>query len=149
MLDAHISKGADSMPSTMINLDAPIVPGESAAGILVGSDIRDLVGEVPALSKSSKHDFGPVKVWSSGKTIKQVGVYSGYRGSLGAGIHIGSTIDEVQHVFACEVQEDEEDNLIVPCSPGWCFETEHWTGNHTVKESKDARITAIFVLKPT
>jgi len=134
----------------MIDLDAPIVPGQSAAGVLVGSAMSKLLsaaGEhsTTKLSGSERHDFGVVKVWAKNGVIIQVAVYSGYRGTLQPGIRIGSTISEVEKSFGCSVQEDEEDNLVVPTSPGWSFETGEWKGPQTVSNNRNARIVSIFV----
>ena len=134
----------------MIDLDAPIVPGKSAAGVLVGSLINEvLAGAHPhsttKLVSGEKHDLGTVKVWAKDGVVIQVGVFSGYRGMLQPGIRIGSTISEVQDSFGCSVQEDEEDTLVVATSPGWCFETEEWRNPRTVDNNRDARIVSIFV----
>lgn len=77
--------------------------------------------------------------------IVQVGLCSGYRGELQASIGVGSTISDVEKAFGRSVQEDEEDNLVVPNSPGWCFETEEWRNPQTVSNNRDARIISIFV----
>jgi hypothetical protein len=135
-------------PSTIIELDAPIVPGKSSAGVSIDSDVRNIVAQVKPnairdLSGCRLYDFGPVKIWSSADLVSQVGVYAGYQGALLNRIRIGSTISDVEQLFNCEVQEDEEDNLIVPGSSGWCFETEPWR-SHRIKENREARITCIF-----
>ena len=134
----------------MIDLDSLIIPGKSAAGIFVGSAVSELLSTVGAhsttrLSGEERHDFGPVKVWTKDGVIVQVGVYSGYRGILHPGIRVGSTISEVEESFGCSVEEDEEDNLVVPTSPGWCFETEEWKAPQTVSKNRNARIVSIFV----
>jgi hypothetical protein len=77
--------------------------------------------------------------------IIQIGVYSGYRGVLQPGIRVGATISEVEQSFGCSVEQDEEDNLVVPTSPGWCFETEEWKSPQTVSNNRDARIVSIFI----
>jgi hypothetical protein len=40
------------------------------------------------------------------------------------------------------------DNLIVPNSLGWCFETQAWGDPKTAANNRNARIVAIFVFKP-
>jgi hypothetical protein len=117
--------------SGMIDLDAPLVPGKSAAGVAVGSPARELLATVVAqsttkVSSGEKHDLGTVKVWTKDGVIIQVGVYSGHRGVLEPGIQVGSTISDVEQSFGCSVEQDEQDNLVVPTSPGWCFETGEW-----------------------
>jgi hypothetical protein len=133
----------------MIDLDAPIVPGKSAAGISVGSALNELLStggphSATKLSGGERHDLGLVKVWAKDGVIIQVGVYSGYRGILQPRIRVGSTISDVEESFGCSVQEDEEDNLVVPTSRDWCFETDEWKGQ-TLSENRNARIVAIFV----
>ena len=134
----------------MIDLDAPIVPGRSAAGVSVGCAVSELLSTVGAHSTTKlcgeeRHDFGAVKIWAKEGVISQVGVYSGYRGILQPGVQVGSTISEVEKSFACSVQENEEDNLVVPTSPGWCFETQEWKGSKTKTNNRNARIVSIFV----
>jgi hypothetical protein len=136
--------------SGMIDLDAPIIPGKSAAGVFVGSPVSELLSTIGAhsttkLSDEERHDFGLVKVWTKDGVIIQVGVYSGYRGMLQPGIRVGSTISDVEDSFGCSVQEDEEDNLVVPNLPGWHFETEEWKSPQTVSNNRNARIVSIFV----
>jgi hypothetical protein len=117
----------------MIDLDAPIVPGRSAAGVAVGSAVSDLLSTVGAhstmkLSGGERHDLEAVKLWTKDGVITQVGVHSGYRGILQPGIRIGSTISEVEKSFGCSVQKDEEDNLVVPSSPGWVLKPKNGRG---------------------
>lgn len=94
--------------SGMIDLDAPIIPGKSAAGIFVGSAVSELLSTVGShsttkLSDEERHDLGLVKVWTKDGMIIQVGVYFGYRGMLYSGIRVGSTISEVEESFGCSV----------------------------------------------
>src|SRR5262249_2059025 len=129
----------------MIDLDAPIVPGKSAAGVFIGSVVSELVATVDApsttkLSSGVGPDLPTVKVWAKDGVSTQIGVYSGYRGVLQPGIRVGSTISDVEESFGCSVQEDEEDNLVVPTSPGWCFETQKWRSPQTVTNNRNARI---------
>jgi hypothetical protein len=133
----------------MIDLDAPIVPAESAAGVSLGSVVNEVLAGVHShstekVSSGEKHDLGAVQVWTKDGVVIQVGVFSGYRGVLQPGIRVGSTISEVEDSFGCSVQEDEEDNLVVATSPGWCFETEEWRNPKTVDNNRYARIVSIF-----
>jgi hypothetical protein len=137
----------------MIDNDAPIVPGKSAAGIFVGGLVSELLATDPTrsttkLSDSEAHDLGAIKVWANDGIITQIGVYSGYRGVLEPGVRIGSTIADVEEHFRCSVEEDEEDNLVVPNSPGWSFEAEQWATPQTVSKNRHAKIISIYVFKP-
>jgi hypothetical protein len=55
-------------------------------------------------------------------------------------VRIGSTFADVEESFGCSVEEDEADNLVVPDSPGWCFETEGWKTRQTVSKNRKAKI---------
>jgi len=137
----------------MIDNSAPIVPGKSAAGISIGGLVKEMLTTATTrsttnLSSGERHDLGEIKVWAKHGVITQIGVYSGYLGVLEPGVRIGSTIAEVEECFGCSVEEDEEDNLVVPNSPGWCFETEQWATPQTVSNNRNAKITSIYVVKP-
>jgi hypothetical protein len=137
------------MIPTMIDERAPIVPGQTAAGILIGGDVQLLLAQQPAVSieerkRDTVYNFGSVRVWSSGRVIKQIAVSGGYSGSLFDHIRIGSTIADVEECLGCDVEEDEEENLVAPGSLGWSFETEEWDG-HSLRENRNTRITEIFV----
>jgi hypothetical protein len=137
----------------MIDIDAPIVPGKSAAGLSIGGLVSELLVTVrprstTTLSSGERHDLGAIRVWAKEGVITQIGVYSGCWGVLQPGIRIGSTIADVEDSFGSSVQEDEEDNLVVPDSPGWCFETEEWGMPQTISNNRNARIVSIFVFSP-
>jgi hypothetical protein len=139
--------------SKIPDLDAPIIPGKSAAGIPVGTTVKDLmVRAVPTLmtelsSDIVRYEFGPVvKVWVHHGVVDQVGVYVGYHGLLDGKIGIGSTIAEIEDWCGCQVEEYEEDNLIAPGRPGWCFDTEYWVGDLTVSSNRNKAVNQIFVL---
>jgi hypothetical protein len=142
--------------SKIPDLDAPIIPGKSAAGIQVGTTVKDLiVGAVPTLTTELSSDiviyeFGPfVKVWVRHGVVDQVGVYAGYHGLLDGKIGIGSTIAEIEDWCGCRVEEDEEENLIAPGRTGWCFNTEYWAGDHTGSTNRNAAVNMIFVFSLT
>jgi hypothetical protein len=136
--------------SDMIDSNAPIVPGKSAAGISIGDGISELLATAPTLSRAKlsgteTYDLGAIKVWADDGVITQICVCSGYGGVLEPGIRIGSTIAEVEKGFGRSVVEDDEDNLVVPDSPGWCFETEQWVTPQTVSKNRNAKIVSICV----
>ena len=115
--------------------------------------MNELLLNIPPLEKTrlslgEKYDLGSIKVWVENGIVTQVAVYSEYRGMLESAIHIGSTIAEVEAFFGYSVEEDEDDNLIVPGSSGWCFETEHWREPQVAWNNRNTRIVAIFVFNP-
>lgn len=135
----------------MINLHAAITPGQGAAGIPLGTRFECLLEEakphqIRRLSeKLSLCDFGPVKVWTKDGLVDQIGVSNGYLGSLPNGVHVGSSIADVEKCCDSTIEEDHEDNLIVCGSPGWCFETEEWAKDSTLAQNRNARVVEIFV----
>jgi hypothetical protein len=133
----------------MFNLNAPIIPGESAAGVRLGQPINGIISTVQpramiSLHGSVKLHFESVTLWVKGKHVTQIGVASNYRGKIGGTIGIGSTIRDVQNTLG-QVIEDEEDNLTVAGMAGWYFETEPWRESHELESNLDARVTEIFV----
>jgi hypothetical protein len=133
------------------DLDAPIMPGETSAGIMIGSKIEGMLAQAglpPSEVIYGFHKLQSAKVWSARGLVVQIGVYEGYRGLLGGKIGIGSTIAEVGDWCGCKVAEDVDDTLIATGRPGWSFETDEWGGDHTIGTNRNARVTAIFVFRP-
>jgi len=133
----------------VLALDAPIQPSVGAAGININAPAEELPKpktreQLPELEVL---DFGSVQIWLRAGRVDQIGVRKGYRGRLNGTIGIGSSIRDVEAAIG-PVSEDEEDNLIVLRSPGWCFETEQWRG-HDLADNGDAPITYIWVFAKT
>jgi hypothetical protein len=119
-----------------MNIEAPIIPGESAAGIRLGSLIEEVLNEhknsfdsgeivkptfpirVTTRYRSAMVDLGVIK----GK-VEQIMVHDGYRGKLMGTIGLGSTIADIERYIG-PVEEDEEDNLVIRNIPGLVFEIE-------------------------
>jgi hypothetical protein len=119
-----------------MNIEAPIVPGESAAGIQLGSPIEEVLnehnnsfssGEVVNLSPSFplniRYRSAMVDIWAIEGRVEQVMVHDGYRGKLMGNIGLGSTIADIERYIGA-VEEDEEDNLVIRDFPGLFFEIE-------------------------
>jgi hypothetical protein len=119
-----------------INIEAPIVPGISAAGIQLGSPIEDLLnehknsldsGEVVNLSPSFplniRYRSAMVDVWAIEGRVEQIMVHNGYRGKLMGKIGLASTFADIErHIGSWD--EDEEDNLVIGGIPGVFFRVE-------------------------
>jgi hypothetical protein len=138
--------------SNVFNLDAPIVPGKSAAGISIDDSIEAILLQVQPftitdLSQEKRYQFGSVSLWvnNEGK-IKQIGLYPGYRGKIAELIGIGSTISEVIGSLGVVV-EDEDDNLVVEGSPGWCFESSQWQLSPSGVPDTSATVTEIYIFR--
>ncbi|MCL4267589.1 MAG: hypothetical protein KJ069_30735 [Anaerolineae bacterium] len=138
--------------SNVFNLDAPIVPGKSAAGVFIGDSIENILLQVKPFtitdwSQGKRYQFGSVNLWvnNEGK-IKQIGLYSGYTGKIAKLIGIGSKITDVIASLGVVV-EDEEDNLIVQGLPGWCFESSEWRSPQYTMPDPSASIIEIFIFE--
>ncbi len=132
-----------------MNIDAPIVPGESAAGIQLGSPIEELLnaqknafdsGEVVNLSPSFplniRYRSAMVDVWAIKGRVEQIMVHDGYRGKLMGKIGLGSTVAGIErHIGAWE--EDEEDNLVIRDCPGLFFRVEGYFPDYFPELQKD------------
>jgi len=129
-----------------IDLKAPIEPGRGAGGILLGDPVDELPPPTARvqLHEAERSDYPSVSVWVRQGLVDQVGVRAGYAGKLLGSLAIGTSIQDVARELGT-VTEDDEDNLIVPGSPGWCFETEAWTLSHKLEDNRASRITEIFV----
>ena len=131
--------------SNPFNLDAPIVPGKSAAGVSIGDSIEDILMQlkpftITELPQEKRYHFGSVNLWvnNEGK-VKKIGLYPGYRGKIKNFIGIGSKISEVLESLGTVVI-DEEDNLVVHGLPGWCFESSEWHSPQQLRPIHQARL---------
>jgi hypothetical protein len=143
-----------------MNIEAPIVPGESAAGIQLGSPIEEVLKEdthsfdsgerekpwFPTLVKT-RYRSAMVDVWAGNGRVTQIMVHTGYRGKLMGTIGLGSTIADIErHIGAWE--EDEEDNLVLRDMPGVGFEIEGYFPNLEDPAFRNAPIKEIYVFSP-
>jgi hypothetical protein len=120
-----------------MNLEAPIVPGESVAGIQLGSPIEEILKEqethfiseeivnplVPSPTALWRYRSATVDLWVREGIVDQIMVCNGYRGKLMGKIGLGSTIADIEMQIGAW-EEDEEDNLVIRDLPGLCFEIE-------------------------
>src|SRR5579883_3291451 len=148
-------KGEKCMDST-----APIIPGKSAAGILIGSSIETILKEqdVDFLIEEVKNPFMTrtlplmrycsvmVDLWVKAGAICQIMVHDGYTGKLLETIGLGSTIADVETQIG-PWGEDEEDNLIIQNLPGLCFTVEGYFSDLKDPAFRQATIKEIYVFK--
>ena len=133
----------------MFDLDALIIPGESAAGIRLGQPIQGILAHqspdvIIEIHDLEKYEFGSVHLWVESGKITQIGVYQEYRGCLKEGIGIGSTVEEVQNLLG-KIEEDEDDVLVVAGMSGFCFETEKWFEGRQPEQNPKAKISEVYV----
>lgn len=132
------------------DLDAPIIPGKSAAGVQLGDNISAILEwakphTISPLTQGKSYHFGSVVLWVNNENkVTQIGLYPGYRGKVVKAIGIGSTLGEVASTVGTVV-EDEEDNLIVLGLSGCCFETHQWQQRQNDLPDLAAKIKEIYV----
>ena len=137
----------------MLDLNAPIIPGYSAAGIRVGQPITEVLLQAPTpvfeiLPTCTVYRFGAVWVWAQDGAVHQVGVFDGYTGTLPSGVCLGMPLVEVQRRMG-PVVEEWDDTLMVQGSDGWCFDTTVWDKGWEVEQNLEARLVEIFVFPIT
>jgi hypothetical protein len=118
-----------------ISLSAPIIPGESAAGIRLGiieSELHSILGSSFKCERwrdpdyctnpkdRTKYESPDVVIWLIDGVIYQIGVRNGYRGLLAERFQVGCIATDLAELG--EIGEDEIDNLIIKGLPGFCFE---------------------------
>ncbi|HLQ28238.1 MAG TPA: hypothetical protein VK140_03260 [Ktedonobacteraceae bacterium] len=143
-----------------MNIEASIVPGESAAGIQLGSRIEEILKEQEThfLSEEIVHPLLPspttlrryrsamVDLWVREGIVDQIMVHDGYRGKLMDKIGLGSTIADIEmQIDAWE--EDEEDNLVIRDLPGVGFEIEGYFPDLKDPAFRHAPIKDIYVFQ--
>jgi hypothetical protein len=130
----------------MLDLDAPIIPGISAAGFHIGQFIERnqsmgtlFVSEPihnPYVHSSDEVHYRyrseSVDLWVTNSLIQQIGVHGAYRGKLFDHITLGMTIDDIER-FIGLCMEDDEDNLAITGIGGLCFDVA-WQHNHFVPD---------------
>ncbi len=137
----------------MFNLNAEIIPSQSAAGVCLGDMIEGAIAEIEPLEIVSLHsclryEFGPISLWvGQNNRIEQIGLYKGYVGLLFNKIKIGSTIDDIQKNLG-KVFEDENDSLVIESLSGLCFETEDWISSRQANPDTSLKITEICIFDP-
>lgn len=128
----------------MLILDAPIVPGQQAAGICLGTEIGGVLASLgPHVVEelgcgTVRYSTTSVRFWVKNGAIDQIGVREGYQGRLFDTVVIGSRLADVE-VALGRVVEDDEDNLVVLEVPGVIFE---------VCSEDLERISEVFVYRP-
>lgn len=116
-----------------MNIEAPIVPGESSAGIQLGSPIEEVLNEhknsfdsvevvnlSPSFPLNIRYRSATVDVWAIVGRVEMIMVHDGYRGKLMGKIGLGSTFADIERYIGAW-EEDEEDNLVIRDFPGLFF----------------------------
>lgn len=124
----------------MLDLDAPIVPSESAAGLKLGQPIDEVLAQYPPITSEKLGRFtkysllDSIDLWVDAGRISQIGLLAGYRGKLGNKIGVGSSARDVKLNLG-PISEDGDENAVVEGTPGLCF------------TMKNARVAGIYVFQ--
>ena len=142
-----------------MNIEAPIVPGESAAGIQLGSPIEETLKEqeprfiseevanpLVLLPSITRYRSAMVDLWVRDGIVDQIMVHGGYRGKLMDKIGLGSTIADIERDIGAW-EEDEEDNLVIRDLPGVGFEIEGYFPGLKDPAFRQAPIKEIYVFR--
>jgi hypothetical protein len=135
----------------MIDLDAPIIPGESAAGLRIGQPQQQILALQPKrtepLHNCIKYDFGAVAVWVARKKVSQIGLVKGYRGAfaMAPDVRVGCTLLALEALG--EIDVDEDDNTVVSGLAGVVFDVTKASGKKSASGTRDhVRIRGIYVI---
>jgi hypothetical protein len=124
-----------------LDLNAPIVPGKSAAGITLGQPLSEFIRKYGELFsfKGNRYCSESVIVSIADDVVSQIGVFDGYRGKIAGKIGIGSTDKEVE-LFLGVIEENDYDDLVVKGISGFCFEIN--------PDADPQPITEIYIYRP-
>ena len=147
-----------------IDPDAPIIPGESAAGIMLGSRIDSILQETAVAFVTEvienvyvlrsptlmRYRSDMVDLWVEDGVVNQVMVHDHYRGKALECFGLGSRIAEIEELVGRPVEEDDEDNLVIAGIPGLRFEIKVEGFFHDIQDPavRHAPITGICVFSP-
>jgi hypothetical protein len=146
----------------MLDLNAPIIPGVSAAGFYIGQFVerngpigtpfvREPVHNAfDRPSNSVRYCSESVDLWVANSVIRQIGVHGVYRGKLLGQIMLGMTIEDIERRIGPCIEGDE-DALAIAGVEGLRFDVA-WRPNHPAKgldlrlpELRVAPITWFFI----
>ncbi|MBF6589813.1 MAG: hypothetical protein IVW57_04685 [Ktedonobacterales bacterium] len=119
----------------MLDLDAPIVPGQRAAGIALGARAADVLRragtraftEEPVINTCVQVPTGilryrsaAVDFWAEDGAVIQVMVRGDYRGTIQGKVGIGATLGEAEAALG-PIGEDDVGNPSASALPGMSF----------------------------
>jgi hypothetical protein len=135
----------------MINYNAPIIPGQEAGGIRLGSNVEETLKGVSGLfeierhnvpgageSRSLRYSSANIDLWVKDNIIWQIMLHGDYQGKVLDKVGIGSTLADVRKYLG-DIKVDM-DNIIVKGLPGVAFEPE--------KDDESSPIIEIYVYEP-
>jgi hypothetical protein len=125
----------------MLDLDAPIIPGVSAAGFHIDQFIERSVPIGTPLIREQVHSpivrspgtvryrSESVDLWVANSVIQQIGVHAAYHGKLLDHIMLGMTMEDIERLVGRCI-EDDEDELAIYGVEGLCFDV-LWHPNYS------------------
>lgn len=147
----------------MLDSSAPVVPGQRAAGVVLGSPMADVLGAVPEITFRMEpvHDAAGqrtrqrvyrsvmVDLWEGDGRVVQVRVHGPYAGRCLGRIGIGSTLAEVEAELGPVVENADGDYMIADV-PGLLIQADQADAGADIETDAQhaARIAALVVHEP-
>lgn len=138
-----------------IDLNAPILPGHSAAGIRLGEPIDTVIAGPPYNDVENftpthfHYRLGCIDLWAEEDVITQIGVSFGYQGRLNGTISIGSSLSEMEADVGGIIL-GEIGSLAISNLDGFCFSVKGQTDSFTMIDVKpEMQIAWMFVHSET
>mgnify|MGYP006379023583 CR=1 FL=1 len=129
-----------------MDIHAPIKPNHGAGGIKLGTLVNEITEEPLYIKSLTDYDlwvYENIKLWINEGKVTEIAVYNNYQGSYDD-ISLGTTLQELKNRYE-EIYEDSEDNISVKDLYGIIFETEPWSGDHSLNQNLDKKITEIII----
>ena len=140
-------------------LDAPIIPGECAAGVELGQLVGPIINRqtpdesnvrralTDPLAVAIEYRFGPVSLFTSSGRVNEVSVSQGYAGRLADVVTVGQMVTDVERLLGVSIPYSGGDDVIMlPSLPGCRFDLEPYTWG---ADKSERAIEAIVVFRPT
>jgi len=142
-----------------IDLNAPVVPGKSAAGFSLGIQkndvskedldlftVTEIVNEYVKGPPLYKYYTDEVVLFFEQDQLMQIGLFNNYKGTVYNDFGLGSVVKDFETVFG-DIVEGDEDQLIFSNLKGLCFEVDSSTYSSTnwKIEIPKQKVTEIYI----
>jgi hypothetical protein len=138
------------------DLSAPIVPGKSLGGILLGAPADSLIPHLDILDEETigkghiRYEIDSMDIWVKDSVVVQLSAMDDYTGTIDGKVSIGSTIHKTVNTVG-PLTENEDGHIIATKSEGVKFSTDNWIEASDSKLNLAVNIiqtlTEIFVFK--
>lgn len=132
----------------MIDLNAPIVPGKSAAGVVLGTNISKVIDDhrfsfsasnLDSKTGEMKYTSNNIVLWTQSEKICQIMVRENYQGLVNGVMGVGTSLNLVRSQLG-DTDLDEYDNLVIKGIAGLSIEID--------VDGNPSTVTEIYVFSP-